>query len=281
MIPAWFVLYWFQRMLAEHWAYNWSGSEYGLVSCAGAWVYIFKQWGLSLYHGSNTIWRKHTGRKGTLSEMAAYLAPGWAVFKWRKDGEPEQYIDDGEDDLYHMGCYIGPTEQYPEGAVIEAQGVKTGVVMTSINSGWSHAAEMAKVDYTATVETHATIAIVKADSGRTVNMRAEPSADAVIRKQVPIGSTVAVMDVVNGWAMIQYDGLLGYMLERFLQIDYAPVTPPSIPADDDYAGDDHIVTVSKPEIENIISMLTAMCASQRASADHIQEILASWLGLNW
>lgn len=275
MIPVWFILYWFKRMLAEHWAYNWSGAEYGLVSCAGAWVYIFKMWGLSLYHGSNTIWRKHTGHKGTLAEMAAYLQPGWAVFKWRKDGEPEQFVNDGEDDLYHMGCYIGSTEQYPEGAVIEAQGTKTGVVVTSITSGWSRAAEMAKVDYTATAETHATMAVVTAESGRTVNMRAEPSADAVIRKQVPIGAQVAVMDVTDGWALIQYDGLPGYMLERFLQIDYAPIAPPS---EDDYAGDGHIVTVSKPEIDNIIAMMAALCVDQEEAIAKMQTILASWLG---
>ena len=225
MVPVWFVLQWFAKMLAEHWAYSWSGAEYGKVSCAGAWVFIYKMWGVSLYHGSNTIWRKHTGRKGTLTEMAKLLAPGWAVFKWRKDGEPEQYMNDGEDDLYHIGCFIGPTAKYPEGAVIEAKGEKYGVVMTSINSGWSHAAEMAKVDYAATEEETGSTGIVTAQSGGTVNMRASASSTATIIHRVPLGSKVDILHVIDGWAKIRYGGKTGYMLERFIDIEYGASVP--------------------------------------------------------
>ena len=223
MIPVWFVLEWFQRMLNEHWAYSWSGAQYGLVSCAGAWVYIYQRMGISIYHGSNTIWRKYTGRKGKLADVKAYMVPGWAVFKWRKDGEPEQYINDGEDDFYHMGCYVGPTEKYPEGAVIEAKGKAWGVVISSINDGWSHGAEMVKIDYSASQESR--VGIVTAASGKTVNMRASPNLKAVIYKQVPIGNTVEVVDVIDGWAKIRYDKQTGYMLERYLVIEYDETDP--------------------------------------------------------
>lgn len=225
MIPVWFVLKWFAKMLSEHWAYSWSGAEYGNVSCAGAWVFVYRQWGLSLYHGSNTIWRRHTGRKGTLGAMIPEMAPGWAVFKWRKDGEPEQYASDGQDDFYHMGCFVGPTAKHPEGAVIEAKGTKWGVVETSINDGWSHAAEMVKVDYAATQEETGSTGVVMAESGSTVNMRASASTGSVILWRVPIGNTVDILGVVDGWAKIRYSGQSGYMLERFLDIDYAASVP--------------------------------------------------------
>lgn len=225
MVPVWSVLQWFQRMLTEKWAYDWSGAEYGKVSCSGAWVFIFRQWGMSLYHGSNTIWRKHTGRKGKLGEVQSEMKPGWAVFKWREDGEPEQYEQDGLDDFYHMGCFVGPTAKHPEGAVIEAKGAKWGVVETSIRDGWSHAAKMAGVDYAATEPPQIVTGRVTAQSGKTVNLRKQPKAGAIVLLRVPIGSEAEILDITDGWARIRVDGQTGYMLERFLDRDGTSVDP--------------------------------------------------------
>ncbi len=255
MVPVWSVLYWFRRMLEERWAYSWSGAEYGNVSCAGA--PLFRQWGESLYHGSNTIWRSHTGRKGKLGELTPI--PGWAVFKWREDGEPEQYERDGLDDFYHMGCFVGPTMAHPEGAVIEAKGTQWGVVETSILDGWSHAAEIAGVDYAAPEQPQTVTVRVTAQSGRTVNLRKQPNADAVVLLRVPIGTEAEILDISEGWARVRVDGQTGYMLERFLDRDAAP-------SDDDPDGEDFPFTLSL-EAKHIMGILERQQASLQ-EVDH-------------
>lgn len=256
MVPVWSVLYWFRRMLAERWKYNWSGADYGNVSCAGAWVYIFRQWGKGLYHGSNTIWRKHTGHKGKLKEVTP--VPGWAVFKWREDGEPEQYERDGLDDFYHMGCFVGPTASHPEGAVIEAKGTKWGVVETSIRDGWSHAAEMAGVDYSATEAPMAITGHVTAQSGKTVNLRKQPSADAIVLLRVPLRTEAEILDITDGWARVRVDGQTGYMLERFLDRADTSVEPD----DSDGGGDDTSAPLSQA-VEHIAALIEQQQAALR------------------
>ena len=84
------------------WKYEWGSAIQGCVDCSGAFVYAMKKFDLSIYHGSNTIWRKHLTEKAKIGEMA--LIPGMAVFKWRNDGkEPEQYRNDGEGNFFHIG----------------------------------------------------------------------------------------------------------------------------------------------------------------------------------
>lgn len=281
MVPVWSVLHWFKRMLDERWAYNWSGAEYGLVSCAGAWVYIFRQWGVSLYHGSNTIWRKHTGRKGKVGEVTPL--PGWAVFKWRKDGEPEQYEKDGLDDFYHMGCFVGPTAAYPEGAVIEAKGTNWGVVETSIRDGWSHAAEMSGVEYAATAQPQAVMGRVIAESGSTVNMRKTPRADAIVLLRVPLGTEVEILDVSDSWAKIRVDRQTGYMLERFLDMDAQPgVTVPPVTEPEESSSGTRRYAVTVQEIEHVAVMIgqqkAAMLVVDRQLGAML-ELLDEWVDM--
>ena len=84
-----------------------------------------------MYHGSNTMWRQYSTKKGKIGEIDLY--PGMAVYKWRNDGkEPSQYQDDGIGNFYHVGLYIG------DGQVVEAKGTKYGVVYSCINQ-WTHA----------------------------------------------------------------------------------------------------------------------------------------------
>lgn len=41
------------------WAYVWGSAKAGAVDCSGAFVYAMKKYGLSIFHGSNTIWRNY------------------------------------------------------------------------------------------------------------------------------------------------------------------------------------------------------------------------------
>lgn len=76
-----------------------SNDERG-IDCSGMFVRAFRKQGARIYHGSNTIWRKHLSEKGViLSEDD--LQPGMAVFKW-KEKTPEKFSD-GLGDFCHIG----------------------------------------------------------------------------------------------------------------------------------------------------------------------------------
>ena len=103
MIPVSELYQYCDKMLAEKWGYIWGTSgikwtqarqnavsddmakKYGskwighMVSdCSGVMVYIWKQYGLSIAHGSNSIVRKYCGAVSKTPQ------PGYAAFKWRK-----------------------------------------------------------------------------------------------------------------------------------------------------------------------------------------------------
>jgi len=58
---------------------------------------------------------------------------------------------------------------------------------------------------------------VTAATGRTVNLRANPSDTATVLKTVPVGSSVEVLDDADPtWAMIRWMYYDGYMMKKFL-----------------------------------------------------------------
>ena len=54
-------------------------------------------------------------------------------------------------------------------------------------------------------------------SGSTVNMRKQPSKSAELREQVPVGSTVEVIEDQGQWCMVAYDGKIGWMMSNYLE----------------------------------------------------------------
>ena len=49
------------------------------IDCSGLFVKAYRDQGASIYHGSNTIYRKYCSEKGKLSSVSQ-LKPGMAVF---------------------------------------------------------------------------------------------------------------------------------------------------------------------------------------------------------
>ncbi len=70
------------------------------IDCSGMFVRGYRRQGQRIYHGSNTIWRKHLRDKGRI-DSAADLRPGMAVFKWKQE-TPSKFRDD-EGDFCHIG----------------------------------------------------------------------------------------------------------------------------------------------------------------------------------
>lgn len=114
------------RDMTVRYGQKWVGRR--VADCSGLFVWAFKQLGGSIYHGSNTMWKKYTTVKGTLTGTME-LRPGTAVFTVGSDGVRG-----------HVGLYVG------DGICIEAKGTQYGVV-TSQLSRWDEWGELVGVEY--------------------------------------------------------------------------------------------------------------------------------------
>ena len=155
----------FRQALDEHWGYIWGtageawteakqkelekttdssraqGRKYGskwightVADCSGLFSWAFKKLGGTMYHGSDTMYRKYCVNKGELSKGKrtdqGTLKPGTAVFVWNGSS------------YSHVGLYVG------DGIVIEAMGTLKGVTTTKVSAGkWTHWGELAGIDY--------------------------------------------------------------------------------------------------------------------------------------
>ena len=154
-ITAEMILKDFQRMLREKWKYVSGGAETGQVDCSGAFVWAYRQHGLSIYHGANRIAREHVVELIPFAEAKerGIIIPGMAALKTRKPGEaryalPAAYRKGGSHyngdllDYYHIGMVDADTE-----AVLNAQGTATGFVRSPITQNWSHVARLKALAY--------------------------------------------------------------------------------------------------------------------------------------
>lgn len=160
MIKATDLISLFRRALDERWGYIWGRAgqtwtqasqdaatrdmtvRYGqkwvgkrVADCSGLFVWAYKQLDASIYHGSNTIWRKYTtARKGKVRDLIT-IRPGTAVFQYRES--------DGN--RHHIGLYVGG------GMCIEAKGTPHGVVSSPLTV-WDEWGTLKDVDYAGTIE---------------------------------------------------------------------------------------------------------------------------------
>lgn len=114
------------RDMTKRYGQKWVGKR--VADCSGLFVWAFRELGGDIYHGSNTMWKKYTTVKGTLTGSMD-IRPGTAVFTVGSDGVRG-----------HVGLYIGG------GVCIEAKGTAYGVV-TSQLSRWDEWGELVGVEY--------------------------------------------------------------------------------------------------------------------------------------
>lgn len=118
------------RDMTVKYGQQWVGRK--VADCSGMLVWAYKRFGESIYHGSDTIWRKYTSMTGRV-EGTLSIRPGTAVFM-ENDGKRT-----------HIGLYVGDGK-YGTGTVIEAQGTRAGVVESDI-SRWDEWGQLSDVDY--------------------------------------------------------------------------------------------------------------------------------------
>lgn len=249
----------FRRMLAEKWGYipstsgeTWTKEKqeqaaaksetvarYGgqwighrVADCSGAFVWAYRQHGMSIYHGSNRIAREYVGKAGARNEERGAVLlpiseakPGMAAFKVRRPGQkgyelPDEYRQGGGyyngdlNDYYHIGLVDGDPRY-----VINAQGTRTGVVRSNIADGWACVAELKAVEYEEGNPVERLYwAVVTAENGKPVNLRKAPSINAARIAALPVGTEVAVLNEADAdWAEVQAGDKTGYMMRKFLQ----------------------------------------------------------------
>jgi uncharacterized protein YgiM (DUF1202 family) len=81
------------------------------------------------------------------------------------------------------------------------------------------------------------MAVVRAGTGSTVNLRSKPSKSGVLVTRVPVGSRVDVLDYGELWSRVTWDGYTGYMMSQFLDTE------------GETSGD--MIQVSKAELQEI------------------------------
>lgn len=219
MIPVDELLRLFKRMYNERWPYEWGAAQEGCVDCSGAFVWAYRQFGKSIYHGSNRIARKYVLELLPISEAK----PGMAAFKLREPGEeyyalPQGYMPGGAqyngdlNDYHHIGL-VDDDPRY----VLNAKSTQEGFKRSPISEGWDCVAYLKDVKYEEAEPMEVYSAVVIADSGNTVRMRKAPTTDSPTLAKVPLGETVQVNESAQGWAQIEWDGKTGYMMTKYLE----------------------------------------------------------------
>lgn len=217
---------------------QWVGHR--VADCSGAFVYSYRQHGLSIYHGSNRIAREY------VIELLppSYAKPGMAAFKAYNPGDkyydlPSEYKPGSAHyngdllDYYHIGL-VDDDPAY----VINAASTKSGIKHSKLADGWCAVGYLKAVNYNSEENSmEAKQMIVTAESGKTVNMRQGPGKRYPVVCAVPIGSVVTGNMESEGWAFIHYKDKTGYMQTQFLvdapEAPEAPDTQPVMPTDDE------------------------------------------------
>ena len=208
----------FDRMYREHWSYVWGAAREGCVDCSGAFVWAYKQYGQSIYHGSNAIARNYT--RGLLP--VARAAPGMAAFKLRKPGAanyalPARYQGSGDlNDYYHIGL-VDESGEY----VLNAKSVSAGFSRDPL-SKWHAVAELSAVAYSEKEAVPMETMIVTCTPGEKVNLRQRPTTSSTYIDRIPNGTAVQAGPPEDGWRAVVYNGKKGWMLDAFLRPEAAP-----------------------------------------------------------
>jgi hypothetical protein len=161
-----------------------------VADCSGLVCYILRKHGIKLPHGSNSMWNEMREN----GKIAVEPPAGALVFKLRNGS-----------DYYHVGIYVG------DGAVVEAQGAKSGVVKSSLKT-WTHYGLIRGVEYKMPEPIKPGAAVVTATNGKPVRMRTEPGGTVIAN--LPVGTEVEIVQTDGEWCKIRADG---WMMSKFLK----------------------------------------------------------------
>lgn len=214
MIPVNKLIALFQQMNREHWAYEWGVAKKGTVDCSGAFSYAFRQFGESIYQGSNRIARTEIVELLPIGEAK----PGMAAFKRREPSNslydlPSTYRKGGQyyngdlNDYYHIGL-VDDDPRY----VLNAQSAKTGFVRSALSQNWIGVGYLKKVDYGG--EKKMMYRVI----GGSLRLRKSPEIGNNVLSSIPNGEEIESLGVHDEkWAKVKYKATEGYVDRAFLE----------------------------------------------------------------
>ena len=183
---------------------RWLGKQ--VFDCATFVRSALKEVGISVVSGASSQWKKTDwAAKGTIDTLPKDKV--CILYREAPTANPMQ----------HTGVYLG------DGHVMDARGSASGVVYSTLESyKWTHWA-MPKGLYSEEVLPVLYQAKVIASSGSTVRMRSEPTNSGTKIENIKLGQIVDVLEELDGWKKIGYNGQVGYMMAQFLEkVETAP-----------------------------------------------------------
>ena len=214
----------FQTMYKEKWPYIWGKSEKGCVDCSGAFVYAYRKYDKTIYHGSNRIARVYVDKLLPISEAK----PGMAAFKVRHPGDP-----------YY---------------VLNAKGEKSGFCRDPIGGKrpWACVAYLKAVDYGTEQGDEKSmeqeVIIRGGHAGSPINLRASASTSAKIIETIPLNSSATLLGTDGSWSKIKYEDKTGYVMTKF-------VGSSDIPTSNNPATPDGYILVKKVDLEKAYDII--------------------------
>ena len=245
----------FQRMEREHWNYKWGCHETGRVDCSGAFVWSYDRHGENIYNGANRIARVYVQKVIPIAEARSkgLIVPGVAAFKiYTPDsqyyGLKDTYKPGGKyyngdlNDYHHIGL-VDDNINY----VLNAQGAKTGFVRSSIKEHWSHIGYLNAIIYEGVKQVEEIKMIVTNLSPGTsiVNMRREPSPNAVVIDKLKAGTIVTKVGECGVWTKVEAQNKIGWIMSQYLSANI----------NGDVISDETNVVVSRKRLEAIYDEL--------------------------
>lgn len=247
------------RPMTVKYGQKWVGKH--VIDCSGMFYRAYKNLGYSIYHGSNTIWKRYCSAKGELKNGARAdgqpIKPGTAVFLYRKS----------DNKRHHIGLYVG------NNTVIEAKGTINGVVTSRLDH-WDEWGELKDVDYS-TVEGDIVMPILRKGSrGAAVSALQELLNAWYEEYRHPLDYMPLTVDGVFGSntksaveafqyaSGLEVDGIAGEQTQMMLAAYNAKptgpaliddtATTPELPEDDDEIDEPiQMVQLTRAEVERI------------------------------
>lgn len=240
----------YTKYAVEQWAERYfNGKKQGVAWCA-----VFVGWCFLKAYGKDRALQLQCQPKSGNAGAGCGAASNYYKQKnrWRSDPEKgdQIFFTDGKQ-MTHTGLV-----EYVEGNKVHTieGNCDGGVRRRSYDLNAVRIAGYGHPDWTIMEEEgetdmeQAKVVLPSGASGSTVNMRKQPSKSAELREQVPVGSTVEVIEDQGQWCNVAYDGKIGWMMSNYLEYLNQDGQP-----DTDANG---VVTLTAEEVEMINAALT-------------------------
>lgn len=240
----------YTKYAVEQWEERYfNGKKQGVAWCA-----VFVGWCFLKAYGKDRALQLQCQPRSGNAGAGCGAASGYYMKKnrWRSDPEngDQIFFTDGKQ-MTHTGLV-----EYLEGNKVHTieGNCDGGVRRRSYDLNATRIAGYGHPDWTIMEEEgetdmeQAKVVLPSGASGSTVNMRKQPSKSAELREQVPVGSTVEVIEDQGQWCKVAYDGKIGWMMANYLEYLNQDGQP-----DTDANG---VVTLTAEQVEMINAALT-------------------------